>query len=77
MNIQDFLQSRPIVKTDEVATLFGVTPRTLLRWQDKSIYQNPMPKPLFAAKGSQNTYDCEKLLVWYHSLPLQKVQKLA
>lgn len=77
MNIQEFLQSRPIAKTDEITSLFGVTARTLLRWQDGNIYQNPMPKPLFSAKGAQNTYDCGKLLTWYHSLPLQKTQKLA
>lgn len=75
MNIHEFLQSRPIAKTGEVTALFGVTPRTLLRWQDSNIYENPMPKPLFACKGSQNTYDCSKLLEWYHTLPLQKVAK--
>ena len=72
MTIKEALCSRPVLKTPDLEEIFGRSSRTLNRWQNGALYENPMPKPFSECRGAGNNYDSGKLLGWYESWPLQK-----
>ena len=73
MTVEAALQTQATFKTSELVSLLGRSSRSFHRWQS-NYYVNPMPKPIFAAKSSQNLFDAGQLLAWYKSLPLRKQQ---
>lgn len=72
MTVEAALQTQATFKTDELVSILGRSSRSFHRWQNSSDYDNPMPKPVFAAKSSQNLFDAGQLLAWYKSLPLRR-----
>ena len=72
MTIVQALQSKPVLRTSDLVELFGRSSRTFIRWQDRSLYQNPMPRPFSECRGAGNNYDAGELLNWYQSWPLRK-----
>lgn len=77
MTIADALKSKPVLKTPDLEEVFGRSSRTLNRWQDSTLYENPMPKPFSECRGAGNNYDAGQLLSWYQSWPLRKKETLA
>ena len=73
MTVEAALQTQATFKTDELVSILGRSSRSFHRWQGNQ-YSNPMPKPVFAAKSSQNLFDAGQLLAWYKSLPLRRKQ---
>jgi len=71
MTVEAALQTQATFKTDELVSILGRSSRSFHRWQGNQ-YSNPMPKPVLAAKSSQNLFDAGQLLAWYKSLPLRR-----
>ncbi len=71
MSVESYLASKPVINTQELSKLLRRTPRTLHRWQDEKLYENPMPRPFSASRGSFSCYDADKILQWYKTLPLK------
>ena len=71
MTVEAALQTQATFKTDELVSILGRSSRSFHRWQSNQ-YSNPMPKPIIAAKSSQNLFDAGQLLAWYKSLPLRR-----
>lgn len=72
LTLEQALKSKPTFKTGELLYLLRVTSRSFNRWQNEKDYLNPMPKPLFGGKSSENIFDGGQLLDWYKTLPLKK-----
>ena len=70
--IEGILKSTPTIKTSTLAEILGRTARTLYRWQDESMWQNPMPSPFSSARGVRNVYNSGKILEWFKTLPMRK-----
>lgn len=76
MTIEQALNSQPVLRTPELVELFGRTARTLNRWQDANVYENPMPKPFSESRGAGNNYDSGEILDWYNDWPIRKKETL-
>ncbi|MDM1247072.1 hypothetical protein HX005_06705 [Acinetobacter sp. R933-2] len=76
MTIEQALNSQPVLRTPELVELFGRTARTLNRWQDANVYENPMPKPFSECRGAGNNYDSGEILDWYNDWPIRKKETL-
>ncbi|WP_277559401.1 hypothetical protein [Acinetobacter beijerinckii] len=72
MTIEEALKSEPVLKTADLEQILKRSSRTLCRWQDEDLFENPMPKPFSACRNSGNNYDSGKILAWFQSLPLRK-----
>lgn len=71
MTVEAALQTQATFKTDELVSILGRSSRSFHRWQSNH-YINPMPKPVFTAKASQNLFDAGQILNWYKTLPLRR-----
>jgi len=67
MTVEAALQTQATFKTDELVSILGRSSRSFHRWQS-SQYSNPMPKPVFAAKSSQNLFDSIHICYFIHTL---------
>lgn len=70
--IEQALQSKPVLKTSDLVEIFDCSSRTLFRWQNETMYENPMPRPFTECRGVGNKYDAGKLLKWHASWPIRK-----
>ena len=71
MTVEAALQTQATFKTDELVSILGRSSRSFHRWQSNQ-YANPMPKPVFEGRATQNLFDAGQLLAWYKSLPLRR-----
>jgi hypothetical protein len=71
-DIISYLTSTGVVTTNDVATLFKCSSRSIHRWQDSTVYANPFPQPVLKGSCNQNKYKASDVLTWFQSLPLRK-----
>lgn len=56
--------SSGFMTTKQVCRRYAICSRTLNRWRDATLWENPFPEPKYYVSGGQNRYKVDDIIAW-------------